>query len=126
MLRILLIVGSGSFIGGILRYLVQYFFEKGLVSNFPYGTLIANIAGSFIIGAVFALAQKGNFLSEEWQFFLAIGLCGGFTTFSTFAINNFNMIREQAYGQLFLNLALSLVLSIFAVYLGIILIKKVF
>jgi CrcB protein len=62
--------------------------EKSLASTFPWGTFIANIAGSFIIGVVFALAEKGNLMNAEWRIFLAVGICGGFTTFSSFAYNN--------------------------------------
>ena len=90
------------------------------------GTLIANIAGSFIIGIVFALAEKGNMLSAEWRMFLAVGICGGFTTFSSFAYNNFTMIKEQSFMQLLLNVGGSLFLGILAVYLGIILIRAIF
>lgn len=126
MLRTILIVGSGGFIGSVLRYLVQYFVEKGMTSTFPLGTLIANVAGSFIIGIVFALAEKGNLLSAEWRIFLAVGICGGFTTFSSFAYNNFTMIKEQSFMQLLLNVGGNLFLGILAVYLGVILIRAIF
>jgi CrcB protein len=125
MLRTILIVGTGGFIGSILRYLVQYFVEKGMNSSFPLGTLIANVAGSFIIGIVFALAEKGHLLSAEWRIFLAVGFCGGFTTFSAFAYNNFTMIEEQSYLQLLLNVGGNLFLGIVAVYLGIIFVRTV-
>jgi len=126
MLRTIFIVGTGGFIGSVMRYLVQYFIDKGMNSSFPMGTLIANIAGSFIIGIVFALAQKSNLLNSEWRIFLAVGLCGGFTTFSSFAYNNFIMIEEQSYFQLFLNVGGSLIFGILAVYLGIILVRAIF
>lgn len=126
MLRTILIVGTGGFIGSVLRYLVQFFVEKGLSSTFPLGTLVANIAGSFIIGIVFALAEKGNLMSSEWRMFLAVGICGGFTTFSSFAYNNFTMLKENAFGQFFINVGGSLFLGILAVYLGMILIRAIF
>lgn len=126
MLRTILIVGTGGFIGSVMRYLVQYFVEKGLTSTFPYGTLIANVAGSFIIGVVFALAEKGNLLSAEWRLFIAVGICGGFTTFSSFAYNNFTMLKEGSFGQFFWNVGGSLFLGILAVYLGIILVRAIF
>jgi CrcB protein len=125
MLRTILIVGTGGFIGSVLRYLVQYFVEKGMNSTFPMGTLIANIAGSFIIGMVFAIAEKGNLMSSEWRIFLTVGICGGFTTFSAFAYNNFTMIKEHSFGQLFINVGGNLFLGILAVYLGIILIRTI-
>jgi CrcB protein len=125
MLKTILLVGTGGFIGSVMRYLVQVFIEKGLMSTFPYGTLIANVAGSFIIGMVFALAEKGSLLSAEWRIFLAVGVCGGFTTFSSFAYNNFTMLKEGATGQFFWNVGGSLFLGILAVYLGIILIRAI-
>jgi CrcB protein len=125
MLKTILLVGTGGFIGSVMRYLVQVFVEKGLMSTFPYGTLIANVAGSFIIGMVFALAEKGSLLSAEWRIFLAVGVCGGFTTFSSFAYNNFTMLKEGATGQFFWNVGGSLFLGILAVYLGIILIRAI-
>ncbi len=126
MLRTILLVGSGGFIGSVLRYLVQFYMEKSLTSTFPWGTLIANIAGSFVIGMIFALAEKGNLMSAEWRIFLAVGICGGFTTFSAFAYNNFTMINEKAWSSLFLNIGGNLFLGILAVYLGVILIRMIF
>src|SRR6056297_1920493 len=98
MLRTILLVGTGGFIGSVLRYLVQVFVEKDLASTFPYGTLVANVAGSFVIGIIFALAEKGDLMSAEWRMFLTVGICGGFTTFSSFAYNNFTMLKENAFG----------------------------
>jgi len=126
MLRTILFVGTGGFIGSVMRYLVQIWVEKGLTSTFPLGTLVANIAGSFIIGMVFALAEKGDLMNAEWRIFLAVGVCGGFTTFSSFAYNNFTMLKENALGQFFWNVGGSLFLGILAVYLGVILIRAIF
>lgn len=126
MLRTILIVGTGGFIGSVMRYLVQFYVEKGMSSTFPMGTLVANIAGSFIIGMVFALAEKGNLMSSEWRIFLTVGICGGFTTFSAFAYNNFTMIKEHSYGQLLFNLGGNIFLGILAVYVGIIVIRAIF
>ena len=125
MLRTILLVGCGGFIGSVMRYLVQVFVEKGLSSTFPWGTFIANITGSFIIGIVFALAQKGNLLNAEWRMFLAVGVCGGFTTFSSFAYNNLTMLKEQAYGQFIWNVGGSLILGLLAVYLGMVAVRAI-
>lgn len=126
MLRTILIVGAGGFIGSVMRYLVQVFVEKGISSTFPWGTFVANIAGSFIIGIVFGLVNKGNFLSAEWRMFLAVGICGGFTTFSSFAYNNLSMLKEQAYGQFIWNVGGSLFFGLLAVYLGMILVRAIY
>ncbi len=126
MLRTILLVGSGGFIGSVMRYLVQYYVERSLSSTFPWGTMIANIAGSFIIGMIFALAEKGNLMNAEWRMFLAVGICGGFTTFSSFAYNNFTLIKENSFIPLLLNVGGNLFLGIIAVYVGIVLVRLVY
>jgi CrcB protein len=126
MLRTLLIVGSGGFIGSVMRYLVQFFIEKGATTTFPWGTFVANVAGSFIIGVVFALAEKGNLMNSELRLFFAVGICGGFTTFSSFAYNNFTMLKEHSFGQLLWNVGGSLFFGILAVYIGVLVVKAIF
>ena len=126
MFKNLLIVGTGGFIGSVLRYLVQIIVEKDLTSTFPWGTFIANVVGSFIIGIVYAFAEKGNFITSEWRLFLAVGICGGFTTFSSFAYNNLMMLQEKSVGQMLFNIGGSLFFGILAVYAGIILIRIIF
>jgi len=126
MLRTILLIGTGGFIGSVMRYLVQVFVEKGLSGTFPWGTFVANITGSLIIGIVYGLAEEGDLLSSEWRIFLAVGICGGFTTFSSFAYNNLIMIKEQSYGQLLWNVGGSLFFGILAVYIGIIIIRMIY
>jgi CrcB protein len=109
-----------------MRYLVQFFVEKGATTTFPWGTFIANVAGSFIIGVVFALAEKGNLMSSELRLFFAVGICGGFTTFSSFAYNNFTMIKEHSFGQLLWNVGGSLFFGILAIYIGVLVVKTIF
>ena len=77
MYRSLLLIGIGSFIGGICRYLLQQFVQNNYPSSIPFGTLIVNITGCFAIGLVYELAAKGNLLSSEMRLFLATGICGG-------------------------------------------------
>ena len=125
MLRTIFIVGTGGFIGSVMRYLVQIVIEKGMTSTFPWGTLTANILGCFLIGVIYAVSEKGNLMSPEWRIFLTVGFCSGFTTFSSFAYNNFNMIRDNSFYYLLLNMGGSLFLGILAVYLGVILIRTI-
>ncbi len=125
MLRTLLIVGTGGFIGSALRYLVQVVTEKALTSTFPWGTFIVNVVGSFIIGIVYALSEKGNLISPEWRMFLAVGICGGFTTFSAFTYNNLNLLKDNSLYYLLWNIGGSLFFGVLAVYLGIILIRSI-
>lgn len=126
MLRTIFIVGAGGFIGSVMRYLVQLWVERGMSSTFPWGTFVANIAGSFIIGVVFALAQKGNLMNAEWRLFLAVGICGGFTTFSSFAYNNLTMLKDGLYGQFIWNVGGSLFFGLLAVYIGMLAVRAIF
>lgn len=119
MIRTLLIVGSGGFIGSALRYLVQIYAEKLMSSTFPLGTFLVNVTGSFIIGMIYALAEKGNLMSPEWRIFLAVGICGGFTTFSTFTMDNLMLLKDNSILYVLLYTGGSLFLGIAAVYLGI-------
>jgi len=126
MFRTILIVGAGGFLGSVARYLTQIAVEKYLHSTFPWGTFVANIAGCFIIGLIYAMSEKGNLLSPEFRIFMTVGFCGGFTTFSSFAYNNLNMLGGNNYLQLFGNIGLSLFFGILAVYAGVITIRLVF
>lgn len=95
-MRILLLIGTGSFIGGVLRYSLSQFIQTKFLSAFPFGTLGVNIIGCFAIGLVFALSERTN-MSPEMRLFLATGICGGFTTFSAFSNETFSLMRD---GQL--------------------------
>ncbi len=120
MLRNIFIVGTGGFIGSVMRYLLQIAVEKGLESTFPFGTFIANISGSFIIGMVYALSEKGTLMGPGWRLFLAVGICGGYTTFSSFSYNNLNLLKDNSITYFLFNTGGSLFLGILAVYLGIV------
>jgi CrcB protein len=122
-LRILLIIGAGGFLGSITRYLVQDKVSRLWPTIFPYGTFMVNITGCFLIGVLYALADRGNILSPEWRIFLATGFCGGFTTFSTFSVEAFNLMREEQYLFLSLYIGLSVVMGIFATFLAITIIR---
>ena len=113
-------------LGGMLGALARYFFGLAIKSDsFPYATGLVNIIGALIMGVVMGLTLKGQ-ISPTLRLFLATGICGGFTTFSAFAYNNFIMIKEHSYGQLLFNVGGNIFLGILAVYLGIILIRVIF
>jgi fluoride exporter len=125
MVRNLILIGIGSFIGGICRFLTQQFFQKHYPHYLPLGTLSVNILGCFIIGVVYALSSKGNILSPELRLFLATGICGGYTTFSSFAYENITLLQD---GELFyfgLYILLSVAIGLLAVYMGILFIKLI-
>lgn len=107
-MKIILAIGTGSFIGGICRYLLSQFIQSRIVSAFPFATLSVNIIGCFLIGIVFGIGERAN-INPEWRLFLATGILGGFTTFSAFSNETFGLIRA---GEMF-NAAAYIVASVF-------------
>ena len=95
-MRLILLVGAGSFIGGVCRYLLSVFVQQRSGSDFPYGTLLVNLAGCFIIGCIYGVAEKTQ-LSTETRLLFVTGILGGFTTFSAFSAESFVLIREGHY-----------------------------
>src|ERR1044072_5450644 len=88
-----LIVGIGGFLGSVLRYWLSAFVQRWAQEAFPLGTLVVNLLGCFVIGAVMSLAEYREAFSPEWRLFLTIGLLGGFTTYSTFGYETFALLR---------------------------------
>lgn len=123
--RIVLLVGIGSFIGGVCRYYSQRIITAFLPSPLPYGTLVVNVVGCLLIGLIYGLADRGNLLTPEWRLFLATGFCGGFTTFSTFSYESLNLIQDGELLYLSLYVALSILLGFAATYAGILVIKSI-
>lgn len=124
MLKNFLIVGIGSFFGGGLRYLTQLLIVRHTSATFPYGTFAVNIIGSFIIGIIFGLSLKSTLISNQVKLLLATGFCGGFTTFSSFSLDNYGLLRDGEYLIFSLYFGLTLILGLFAAYSGIYLIKR--
>ena len=112
-----LIVGVGSFIGGVLRYLMSGWIQGGIVT-FPLGTLGVNFIGSLALGLIMYFSEYAGFISEEARIFWSIGLLGSFTTMSTFSYECFRLI-EQGENFLFgLNIIGTVVLTLAAVLIG--------
>jgi len=118
MLRTLLIIGMGGFFGSVSRYLLGQGLHRIFDTIFPIGTMTVNILGSFIIGVVYSLAERDNLISPEMRMFLAVGFCGGFTTFSSFAFDKLNLLKDSGFLYLSVYLAGSVFLGLLAVYLG--------
>ncbi len=123
-MKILLVIGAGSFIGGVLRYLLTLYIQTRSVVPFPFGTLGVNIIGCFFMGVVFALIAKGN-MPGEWRPFLATGILGGFTTFSAFSLESVYMLQTEQYGQAILYILASVLLGLLATFTGMWLIRMV-
>ncbi|MBS1530598.1 MAG: fluoride efflux transporter CrcB [Bacteroidetes bacterium] len=124
MLKTIIYVAIGSALGGVARFLMQQFVQKRFESTFPYGTLSVNLLGCFVIGVVAGLADKGNILSPNARIFLAVGICGGFTTFSSFVNENYSMLRDGELLNTFVYIAASVVIGLLATGAGILLIKN--
>lgn len=123
MLRTLLLVGAGGFLGSVSRFLASRFFQSNFQSAFPLGTFIVNISGCFLIGLIYGLSERSVTFGTGWKMFLTAGFCGGFTTFSTFANENLALLRDGAFFHFFLYTGLSIFLGIAATFIGIIITK---
>lgn len=114
-----LLVGSGGFIGAVLRYglagLVQ---NRASLATFPHGTLAVNLIGCFLIGSLAGLVDTRQLFSPEFRIFALIGLLGGFTTFSTFGYEAFVMLRAGEYVRSASYVVLHVVLGLALVWSG--------
>lgn len=118
MSKILICIFLGGGTGSVLRYCAQMALHERIVPyTFPWATFTVNIFGSFLIGLFYALSARFN-LSTETRMLLTTGLCGGFTTFSTFSNDGLLMIKQGFYGMSILYALLSIVLGIAAVFAG--------
>ncbi len=112
-----LLVFLGGGIGSGLRYLISKILNP-YTSNFFIGTFGVNILGCLIIGIILGLSAKSTALSNNTILFLTVGFCGGFTTFSSFALENYGMLREGQITSFVLYTISSIVVGILAVALG--------
>ncbi len=92
-----ILVFFGTGIGGILRYWSSNYIYRFLPPTFPYGTLLVNILGSFIIGIVMYYFNDNELIDQELRIFLTVGFCGGLTTFSTFSFKTINFLKEKEF-----------------------------
>lgn len=123
MIRLLLLVGTGGFLGTVARFLTSRYFAAYFPSSFPYGTFVVNVVGCFLIGLIYGISEKGNFMSTEWRLILTVGFCGGFTTFSAFATENMAMLRDTEYFNFFLYTGSSIFIGLLATFAGIMITK---
>jgi len=113
-----LIVFIGAGLGGVLRYVLSYFVQKQFPPYFAYGTLAVNLIGSFILGLmIFGLDEK-ELINPTLKLFIGIGFCGGFTTFSTFSLETFNLLRDAEFLLAFINITANVVLTVLGIYLA--------
>lgn len=118
-------VMAGAALGGLLRYVVSDIVQKNSKIIFPVGTLSVNIIGSFLLGLIIFFLGEREIISAEMRLFLTVGLCGGFTTFSTFSYETLMLFQESEFLYGSLNVVLNVILSLTAIYLAY-LISKIF
>lgn len=118
----LVFVGGGF--GSVLRYLIGKFLNNA-ETGIPYGTFLANILGSLLIGIILGLAAKNETLSQHQTLFLATGFCGGFTTFSSFAYENHVFLKSGDFINFAIYTIASFIIGFLAVFLGVFLIKNI-
>ena len=114
----LLLVGAGSFLGGIARYALTGLVQRWAGAGFPWGTLAVNVTGCFAIGAVLHLVEDRATLGPDARVFLVVGILGGFTTFSAFGWETFELLRANQPGLALINAAGSVTAGLAAVWLG--------
>ena len=118
MIRSMFVVGVGSFIGGALRYYLSTLIKGCCNGSFPWGTLTVNLVGCLIFGVLFALFQRWDAGHSGWCLLLTTGLCGGFTTYSTFANESVQMLQTGNITGFATYIATSLLLGIACIALG--------
>ena len=123
LIKSILYVGIGSFIGGVVRYIISYLMKNISCQTFPWETLIANLVGCFLIGIIFAIFSKYSNTNSPLYLLLATGFCGGFTTFSTFANESLQMIQSGNIFGFISYILTSTILGIALVWLGYITVK---
>lgn len=114
----LLFVGLGGFLGSIARYLVSKLNLYWHFLSIPMGTLTVNVLGSLVIGFIVGISQKSELISSDMRLFLMVGVCGGFTTFSSFTNENMMLMQNGQFATALLYTGSSILLGFLAVYLG--------
>jgi fluoride exporter len=114
-----LLIGMGAFLGANLRYIVQTWAAVRWGSSFPYGTLVANVTGSFILALFVTLATQRLAISPAWRLFFAVGFVGGYTTFSSFTVETLSLAQDANWLWSGLNVLANVLLGLTAAFLGV-------
>jgi CrcB protein len=124
-MKTLLLVGLGGGLGTMLRYLVTSFITSR-ITCFPaiFGTFAANFTGCLLIGITIGLSERYDWFSPQMRLFVATGICGGYTTFSAFAYENINLIRNGNYFVSLIYILASVIICFSATYTGFTIVEK--
>lgn len=118
MIKTLFVIGLGGAIGSMLRYLTSVFVARFWENHFPLATFITNAIGCFLIGLFIGLLEKHQLTNSDLKWFLITGFCGGYTTFSAFGYENFNLFHNQNMTTAFTYIASSVIIGLIAVWFG--------
>lgn len=115
----LILIGSGGFIGATLRFLIAEFLQKETGGDFPISTLFVNVVGSLLLGILAVAGNEFFAIGREVFLFLGVGLCGGFTTFSSFIYDNFYLLKDEQFFLTAIYTAASLFFGFVAFFIGV-------
>jgi CrcB protein len=114
---LLLLIALGGAAGAVARYGLDGWVQNATGPSFPWGTMLINVSGSFLLGIVVRLLE-GLHASPSWRAALAIGFCGAYTTFSTFSFETARLLQHRQWTLAIGNILGNLLLSLFAIFLG--------
>ncbi|HTE44223.1 MAG TPA: fluoride efflux transporter CrcB [Gemmatimonadaceae bacterium] len=117
-MRIFWAIALGAALGGISRHYLSVFIQQRAAADFPTGTLVINVTGSFVLGFILRYALQTDVITPETRAFLTTGFCGGYTTFSTFSYETAKLLEDGEYGRAGLYVGASVGVALFATFLG--------
>ena len=123
MLQSMLIVGAGSFVGGALRFFISHFMKPLYSGGFPWSTLSVNLVGCLLFGIIYGLFYRFSSPANSWCLLLTTGLCGGFTTFSTFAFEGLQMWHNGNPFEFIVYATTSVLAGLLLMYVGMWIVK---
>jgi fluoride exporter len=123
MIKTLFYIAIGGAIGSVSRYLTSLLVNKYWSSQFPLATFIANVFGCFLIGLLIGILEKNNIANSNLKWFLITGFFGGYTTFSAFGYENYSLFQNNNSLLAFIYIGLSIIVGLFAIWLGLFLSK---
>ena len=118
MIKTLIYISIGGAIGSVLRYLTSVLVNKYWATNFPMATFLTNVLGCFLIGFIIGILENNQLTNSNLKWFLITGFCGGFTTFSTFELENLSLFQNQNSAIAFLYIGASVIFGLASVWLG--------